>query len=393
MFEIHIVVWLVFLFLFGASVGSFINVVVYRLPQGLSIIRPSSHCMSCKNPLAWYDNLPIIAWFILKGRCRNCKTGFSIRYPVVELFTALLFVGLFWVYFSGEVRPGLPEFDQGGYLIYGGQIFLVGVLLASSLIDGEHWIIPLSLSYTAVIAGVILSMIVPVFVEMAPDKLWQVTPYANVRTAALAAGAVVGLALAMVLVKFGVIKRSFCEWDEACEEAQKLGKEEPKIQINIRREMVREIAYLTPVILVASIFMWVLTGENSLGERWVVLIIEQKWLAGLLGSVFGFMIGAAVVWGTRILGSLAFGKEAMGLGDVHLMAAVGAMLGWQSPLIAFFLAPFFGLGYALMKMIIQRTREIPYGPFLSMATLIVMVLHDPIIDFFQQALVGTQPLP
>jgi len=393
LFEIPIAVWLVFLFLLGASVGSFINVVVYRLPQGLSIVRPKSHCTSCKHPLAWDDNLPIVAWFILKGRCRSCKAGFSIRYPAVELLTALLFVGLFWAYFGDRVRPILPDLDQGGLLIYGGQIFLVGVLLASSLIDGEHWIIPLSLSYTAVIAGLILSMITPYFLEIGPENLWQITPYANVRTGALALGASVGLGLAMVFIKLGVIKRSFCEWDEACEEAQKQGQKEPKIQIKIRREMVREIAYLTPVILMASLFMLVLTGENSLGERWAGLMGEQKWVGGLLGSVFGFMIGAAVVWATRILGSLAFGKEAMGLGDVHLMAAVGAMLGWQSPVIAFFLAPFFGLGYALMRMIIHRTREIPYGPFLSIATLLVMVMHEPIIDFFRQALEGTQALP
>ena len=89
-----------------------------------------------------------------------------------------------------------------------------------------------------------------------------------------------------------------------------------------------------------------------------------------------------MVWATRIGGSLAFGKEAMGLGDVHLMAAVGAMLGWTSPVIAFFLAPFMGLSWALARLLIHRTREIPYGPFLSMATVIVMLAHDIIVQWF-----------
>jgi leader peptidase (prepilin peptidase)/N-methyltransferase len=123
------------------------------------------------------------------------------------------------------------------------------------------------------------------------------------------------------------------------------------------------------------------------------LITEQKWLTGLLGSVFGYMIGAAVVWATRILGSLAFGKEAMGLGDVHLMAAVGAVLGWASPTIAFFVAPFIGLGWAVARLLLHKEREIPYGPFLSVATLIVMIWHDPIVNYFLQAFTPQQLLP
>jgi len=97
-----------------------------------------------------------------------------------------------------------------------------------------------------------------------------------------------------------------------------------------------------------------------------------------------------VVWATRILGSLVFGREAMGLGDVHLMAAVGAMLGWQSPTVAFFLAPFFGLGFAVLRLVIHRTREIPYGPFLSMATVLVMICHDAIVEYLMATLQPAQ---
>ena len=149
--------------------------------------------------------------------------------------------------------------------------------------------------------------------------------------------------------------------------------------------MIQEIIFLLPVLGGGVIFMYILTGSGTLGNWWESLIFQQKWLSGLLGSVFGFMIGGGVVWATRIFGSLAFGREAMGLGDVHLMAAVGAMLGWMSPTIAFFLAPFMGLSWALARLIIHRTREIPYGPFLSAATLIVMLTHDIIVKYFLQA--------
>jgi leader peptidase (prepilin peptidase)/N-methyltransferase len=102
--------------------------------------------------------------------------------------------------------------------------------------------------------------------------------------------------------------------------------------------------------------------------------------AGLLGSLFGYFVGCAVVWATRVLGTLGFGKEAMGLGDVHLMGAAGAVVGPVMVIIAFFIAPFFGLGWALFQMLFKKIRQIPYGPFLSLAVLTVMIFHDWILD-------------
>ena len=86
--------------------------------------------------------------------------------------------------------------------------------------------------------------------------------------------------------------------------------------------------------------------------------------------------GCAVVWATRILGTLAFGKEAMGLGDVHLMGAAGAIIGPAFITVAFFIAPFFGLLWALYQMFFKKTRQIPYGPFLSLGIFAVMIFHD-----------------
>jgi len=385
--DIPIALWVIFLFVLGASVGSFLNVVVYRLPRDLSLISPGSHCTSCKRPIRWYDNIPILAWFILGGRCRYCKVRFSFRYPLVELLTGLLFVGLYELYFFSRVRPALPAFAEAGWLIYLGHIVLVSALLASSLIDAEHWIIPLPICYTVVVVGLILSMIWPYWLMNVPaNQLWRLVPYAGVKTAALGAGGLLGLLIGMLLIRFKVLKSSFAEHEEAEAKAAQTGSEPPEIEINIRLVMLREIAFLAPAVVLALLFMVVLTGENELGRWWQGVIIQQKWAAGLLGSVFGFIIGGAVVWATRILGSLAFGREAMGLGDVHLIAAVGAMLGWVSPAIAFFVAPFFGLAWALARLLIHRRREIPYGPFLSMATLIVMVIYDPIVDYILQVL-------
>ena len=88
--------WLLVFFAaaFGGAVGSFLNVVVYRLPHGLSLISPPSHCPQCKEPIRWYDNVPVFGWIMLGGRCRHCHCWIPIRYPLVEAFTAAMFAVL-----------------------------------------------------------------------------------------------------------------------------------------------------------------------------------------------------------------------------------------------------------------------------------------------------------
>jgi len=103
-------------------------------------------------------------------------------------------------------------------------------------------------------------------------------------------------------------------------------------------------------------------------------------IAGLLGSMWGYFVGCGIVWVVRILGTLAFGREAMGLGDVHLMGAAGAVVGPLFVVVAFFIAPFFGLAWAGSQMFFKKIRQIPYGPFLSLGVFAVMILHDWIRD-------------
>ncbi len=401
-------IWLIFFFALGASIGSFLNVVVYRLPLDLSLVKPDSHCPVCKKPIVWYDNIPVFAWFLLRGRCRKCHTPFSFRYSFIELLTALLFAGLYWLYFMEGVREEMPVFTNGGWTIYIGHLVLVSCLLASSLIDAEHWIIPLSLSYTATIAGLILGAWSPVVIDPAvQENAWRVMPYAGPQMAACAFGAVIGLVIGMLLVQRGIIPRSYAALDEAQEQFQqrhelKGSKADGSMatsvtfdetNINDRKEMLWELLFLLPVVGLGLLCLYISRQDFAISQWWQQMILEQRWLAGFLGSVFGFLIGGGVVWGTRIGGTLAFGKEAMGLGDVHLMAAVGAVTGWITPTIAFFVAPFMGLGWALTRLIMHRKREIPYGPFLSAATVFVMIFHDQIVDFFRNSMISPQMIP
>ena len=378
---------LAFLFALGACVGSFLNVVAHRMPQDMSLVKPASHCPTCKHPVGWYDNIPVLSWFLLRGRCRHCHSRFSIQYAIVELLTGLLFVGFYWTYFQIAARSGMPTFAQGGWLVYGGHMVLISALMASSLVDLEHWIIPRQIPYLVTAIGAVLSMIWPYVIQGTAEQLWRIAPYATPRMAAAGLGAAIGLALSCLLIRLGVLTSSFAECDE---DPESVGQQdaEPTHGIGIRRMMVREMAFLAPVTALAALFTALLTSDGALGAGWAQFIGGQKWCAGLLGSVFGFMMGGAVVWVTRILGSVAFGREAMGMGDVYLMAAVGAILGWQSPTVAFFVAPFLGLGWALMRLIVHGSHELPYGPFLSVATAAVMVLHDPVIDYFLRAFQG-----
>lgn len=95
-YYIYMAIIYLFAFIFGASIGSFLNVCIYRLPKEESLIKKSSHCMSCGEKIKFYDLIPIISWFVLKGKCRNCKSKISIRYTIVELLNALCWVFIFW---------------------------------------------------------------------------------------------------------------------------------------------------------------------------------------------------------------------------------------------------------------------------------------------------------
>ena len=119
---------LMILFLFGSSIGSFLNVVIFRLPKNMSLFFPGSHCFSCKKTVRFFDNIPIFGYFILRGKCRNCKEGFSSRYALVELFTGLITCVLFYLY-------GFSQY----FFIY---TFLTYALIAITFIDLDHLIIP-----------------------------------------------------------------------------------------------------------------------------------------------------------------------------------------------------------------------------------------------------------
>jgi leader peptidase (prepilin peptidase)/N-methyltransferase len=129
----------IFAALFGSVAGSFLNVVVHRLPRGGSVVWPGSNCPRCQHPLAWYDNIPIVSYLVLGGRCRYCRTPIAVRYPIIEALTAVMFAGAWWYY-----GPGVLLVSR---LLFG------CALIALFAIDLEHQLLPNVITLPGIIVG------------------------------------------------------------------------------------------------------------------------------------------------------------------------------------------------------------------------------------------------
>jgi leader peptidase (prepilin peptidase)/N-methyltransferase len=162
--------------------------------------------------------------------------------------------------------------------------------------------------------------------------------------------------------------------------------EEELTPAQIRREIRLEMVFLMPP-LVLAVLVWLLAGTGMFAARWEALVALPP-VGGFLGALLGALVGGLIVWVVRIFGSLVFGRVAMGMGDVHLMFAVGAILGPGPATVVFFIAPFFGLLAAAWRLITRSHRELPYGPYLSLATGAVLLVYCPIARYLAPGLVG-----
>ena len=143
----HVAPWFFPLFaaIFGACIGSFLNVCIYRIPKGESVVRPGSHC-GCGQPIAWHDNIPVFSWLILRGRARCCGRPFSLRYPAVELLTAGLFLACWQLFPPGKALAGAV---------------LCSIVVCAVFIDHDHMIIPDVFTIGGAAAGLLLSLVLP----------------------------------------------------------------------------------------------------------------------------------------------------------------------------------------------------------------------------------------
>jgi len=319
-----------------------------------------------------------MSWLLLLGKCRKCKARISPRYFVIELFTAIVFLSLYLIYFHTQLRKGVGGFFDDGYFLYLIQMIMLATFIAASAIDLELQVIPLVLCWLVTAVGIIGSGVAVFIYDPVMIRSYDLFPTASAKVAILAAGALIGLLTSLLLLFTGIIKTSYAEQSPDSKTSET---EQPQpITYKHRMEMLKEVIFLAPILICAfaayKLYDWMPAFQN-----WWIDFSQIPVIAGLLGSLWGYFIGCTVVWATRIFGTFAFGKEAMGLGDVHLMGAAGAVIGAWPVVIAFFIAPFFGLVWAFICMFFKKMRQIPYGPFLSIGLFVVMILHDAVMNW------------
>jgi leader peptidase (prepilin peptidase)/N-methyltransferase len=254
-----------FLFVMGMIVGSFLNVCIYRLQREESIVAPASHCPNCKHPISWHDNIPVISYLILLGKCRFCKKTISPRYMLVEILTGLLFAALFMTF---GATPKLLS-----YLI------LVSGLIVVTFIDFDTQTIPDHITFSGIALGPILAVLFPSVI-----------------------------------------------------------------------------------------------GETS------------RMLA-LFNSLGGAALGGAMIFLVAQIGKLIFKKDAMGDGDIFLLAMIGAFLGWKLVVLTFFVAPIFGSVVGIVMKYTRGDETMPYGPYLSMGALVSIFFGSRILAYIFYGLI------
>jgi leader peptidase (prepilin peptidase)/N-methyltransferase len=407
-------VYIAFLFALGACVGSFLNVVVWRLPREESLNSPPSHCPKCNKLLLWRDNIPILGWIKLGGKCRFCREPISIRYPIVEAVTALLFVFYYVMIYMVHVGPPTPlqltllsnpepslaalralkplPVEVPIFLLY---LFLVSAMLAASLIDAELFIIPEKIPLLVAALGLAVHALVdhPGVAGALNVDVGSAQPIGS----AMAAGGTLGFLISLALRWYDILPASFPDDEpllvvdrerqaKAEKQAKREGRElpdeeEPELSPRqIRLEMRKEMLFLLPPMALALLWAVLVVRVPFLASFWH-RITAHDWVTGLLGSLLGGLVGGFVVWVTRIVGTLGFGRLAMGLGDADLMFAVGTVLGAGPATVAFFLAPFFGCIIAVYRIITKTTKEVPYGPYLSLASAFIILFYTPVAAY------------
>lgn len=233
---------------FGAIVGSFLNVCILRLPKGESLVAPDSHCLSCQRPILWFENIPVLSFLFLKGRCRHCHEKISWQYPIIEVVSAALFVIFYNAY----------GFTPKGVFYLAATL----ALLVVSLIDFRHQIIPDEISLSGIVIGLIASTVFPGIQE------------------------------------------------------------------------------------------------------------ESSWVFGFLKSALGIVVGGGFLFLAGTIAEKILKKEAMGGGDVKLMAMIGALTGLPGVVWTVFVSSLLGSAVGVYLRMKKGEERIPFGPYLAVAAVL-----------------------
>jgi len=399
----------IFAFILGSAIGLFLNVCIYRMPLGLSVNEPKrSFCPSCKYQIPWHHNLPLISWLALRGRCANCGAKIPFRYFGVELLTALLFLAVWWRVW---IHPR-PEWQGQGWVLALPYWILASLLVAATFIDFEHFIIPDSITWGGVVAGVLLSFAIPTLMsesEHLVSAAWSL------------AGAACGYLLLWGVVEAGKIafgKKAFqlggvteFTWTRREVPPEQGGGSDADL-------VVGDVSWKSasrPSIAqaLAGFFTFRKRAPENRGESWVwseifsregdrltleapevevdgekfadaqlvfhhdrLTIGDRSWQLEKVDVIRGF---------TR---KLIIPREAMGFGDVKFIAAIGAFLGWKAVGFTIMSASTIGALIGLASIALGRrefSAKIPFGPYLALGALIWMFCGPELVRWYFDA--------
>ena len=347
--------WSSVFFVLGCIVGSFLNVCIYRLPLGQSIVSPPSHCPHCKYSIPWYLNVPLLTWLSLRGRCRNCGAHITVRYFIVELLTGLLFLGA-WIAF-GHRSPALA-------FVY--CVLLAG-LLACSVIDFEHFISPDELTLGGIAAGFLCSLAVPALQGQ------------EVRAAGVAQS-LLGIAVGGGVV-YGILRAGkflFGRQRIALAQDSKVVFTETDLCLPDREIPYEELFYRRSD-MIALHARTLELADRCYRDVWIRLEPDRLRIGD---EEFD---PEAVPHMEAVSAEIVLPREAMGLGDVKFMAAVGAFLGWQAVVFSLTLSSIIGSIVGVTLICIRRrewSSRLPYGPYIALAAAVWIFWGPRLMELF-----------
>ncbi len=342
--EWYPLIFQVFSFILGSAIGSFLNVCIYRMPRDMAVNQPErSFCPNCKTQIRWFHNLPIVSWLWLRGKCAYCHTPISPRYLGVEFLTGCLFLAIYL-----RVPPML-------LLPYW---ILVSVLVVATFIDLEFFIIPNELTVGGAIAGVILSGIFPMMMQVDSRLIsfgWSVC------------GAATGYFLLWGVVELGKLAfgRKKLTFPPGTEFQVKQVEDQPVLTVG-------DESMLWIDLFARETDRMILTVEKAtVNDQWVSTL-ELVFFHDRL-EVAGEKIALSeLTMVSGLVSKIVIPREAMGFGDVKFIAAIGAFLGWQAVFFTVPVAAVCGSILGVGSMLIGRrewSSKIPFGPYLAVGAL------------------------
>jgi leader peptidase (prepilin peptidase)/N-methyltransferase len=336
--------WTFNFLLLGLIVGSFLNVVIYRLPLGLSTVTPPSHCPKCGTRIKLRHNLPVLSWLLLRGRCAYCAAEIPPRYLLVEAFTGVTFLAT-WLHFGRE-QP----------LMALAICILLAGFIAATAIDLEHYIIPDQITVGGIFAGFL-------FCAVAPALPGATTAVEGMKLSAL--GAVVGGGLVYGVLRFG--KLMFGKQRVNIASGAKITFSEEAIHLPDGDLFYDEVFYRRADTVVLEARRLELSDRCYWNQPVRLALKQEPPLLQIGDERFD---ASQEPWMSAETDKVTLPREAMGFGDVKFMAGIGAFLGWQATIFSLFASAVLG-SVVGVGLILAGKRDwsarLPYGPFIAAA--------------------------